>query len=332
MFSDRRLLSALTLPLWLFLAGAWKVLNVAMPVRLCRSKFARWFSRLEYDMTAAFWSSFRSAAWTFSEFFTGRDLFLELDNVMLKFRTTDVGGEVGDVSKDSPMKEHDENEDQENDDDGGGDRDARSEVALVLSVVHSHWKFEKVDRKVRRKFDESFFTFTTRFIAAPLPVLHALPQVRPDAVVLRNAMILRRPAVRCDIVHDDDAAVLDVVRPFAVDCCEARKNSSWKPSKHPLNDLRLQTGFLPAHSPLGRQCRVLFPTKYLPFVHENFAVSPTSRLAASTIRCSFTSGIAQVISTHTGVSCPQVPSSEHNRRDTPSSLNLSKHSYKAAAP
>lgn len=57
---------------------------------------------------------------------------------MLKFRTTDVGGEVGDVSKDSPMKEHDENEDQENDDDGGGDRDARSEVALVLSVVHSH--------------------------------------------------------------------------------------------------------------------------------------------------------------------------------------------------
>lgn len=38
----------------------------------------------------------------------------------------------------SPMKEDDENEDQQDDNYGGGNRDSRSEVAFVLSVVHSH--------------------------------------------------------------------------------------------------------------------------------------------------------------------------------------------------
>lgn len=38
----------------------------------------------------------------------------------------------------SPMKEHNENEDQKYNDNGSRDRDASSKVALILSVVHSH--------------------------------------------------------------------------------------------------------------------------------------------------------------------------------------------------
>lgn len=67
---DRLLFKLLLLLLWF---GGWNVLNVArfgcklsMSLRLC--------SKLEYDMTAAFWSSLRSAACTFSVFFTGRAL------------------------------------------------------------------------------------------------------------------------------------------------------------------------------------------------------------------------------------------------------------------
>lgn len=89
---------------------------------------------------------------------------------------------------------------------------------------------------------------------------------------------------------------------------------------------RLQTGFFPAQFPLAMQVLVLLPIKFLPFVQVNMAVAPTSRFPASTIKCSLTSGTGQVISTQSGDSCPQVPSSEHNLLETPSSLKFEKHS------
>jgi hypothetical protein len=36
------------------------------------------------------------------------------------------------------MKENYKNEDQKDDDDGSEDRNSRSEVAFVLSIIHSH--------------------------------------------------------------------------------------------------------------------------------------------------------------------------------------------------
>lgn len=73
MFSPVRPFAVPFVPLWPFRAGDWNVSNVVVP-RFTSNGCRLLASRVEYDITAALRSSLRSAAWTFSVFFTGRDL------------------------------------------------------------------------------------------------------------------------------------------------------------------------------------------------------------------------------------------------------------------
>lgn len=96
-------------------------------------------------MTAAFWSSLRSAACTFSVFFTGRALFLKFGNSILSInresiRVREEKGEWKNakLNENSPMEKDNEDENEEYDNDGGGNCNASAKVCIILSIIDSH--------------------------------------------------------------------------------------------------------------------------------------------------------------------------------------------------
>lgn len=162
-------------------------------------------------MTAAFWSSFRSAPCTFSVFFTGRDLFLcRTTRPMSISRMTMMAAPMAipvprllDSCASLVITEEKE----------------RNEGILLFAcyVQKCHINAFKSSRNLTLFF---LLTFTPWLISAPSARLHALSQVRSHSIVVGYAMVLCVASVDRGIVDDNHAAKLNRWWSFAVHSCE----------------------------------------------------------------------------------------------------------------